>query len=155
MSFSLFNFHFCQQSSRMFGFDSEKKNFLCFSRITKHREISGDSLLIMNHQKFREIEYEKKKIISMRALQVCTIRNMPKPILATIPVSTPMKSCEATRKKATKKQQTLLLAQSTPLGNKQLFWQKLIQNLVQYKRPSIPDNKALRIFQESKTITQI
>ena len=41
MSFSLYSFYFCQQSSRMFGFDSEKKNF---SRITKHIE-----KLLVNH----------------------------------------------------------------------------------------------------------
>ena len=61
MSFSLFNFYFCQQSSRMFGFDSEKDNFLCFSRITKHIEklLMIHYYIIMNHQKFRKINSTK------------------------------------------------------------------------------------------------
>ena len=68
--FLYFIFYFRQQSSRMFGFDSDKKNFLCFSRITKHRETSVDSLSIMNHQKFCNINYEKMMISSMRALLI-------------------------------------------------------------------------------------
>ena len=76
MSFSLFNYYFCQQSSRMFGFDSEKKNF--FQDNKTHRETSDDSLL---H------DYESSKISCIKLRKnddfinegiANTTKNMPK-----------------------------------------------------------------------------
>ena len=51
-------------------------HFLCFSRITKHIEklLVIHYYIIMNHQKFREINYEKMMISSMRALLIQSYR---------------------------------------------------------------------------------